>query len=129
MRCPQCRGTGRVTIDDTGRGWYLKEGPCPACGGLGVTNVDSGRGGAARFGIGDILLWGIVSGVFWAIAGSVCALCVFQPVGSMVLSFTLIYAITGACAGVLALLSFFGIYAVTMYDYRGQVILAGSVLG
>jgi hypothetical protein len=65
------------------------------------------------FNAGDILLWGIVSAISWAVAGCICSLCVFKPLGSMVVDFVFGCPLIGACAGVLALFSFFCIYAMT----------------
>ncbi|MGA9364909.1 MAG: hypothetical protein WBW16_11155 [Bacteroidota bacterium] len=44
MKCFRCGGTGRVTIDDTGLGWPLKEGRCPTCRGLGEVPISKQAG-------------------------------------------------------------------------------------
>jgi hypothetical protein len=113
MKCRKCNGTGRVTIDDTGLGWYLKEGRCPICNGLGVSGFDSGNEGAMSVSVGDIVLWSFLSAILWGVAGCFCALCIFKPIGSMVVTFAFGCALTGAGSGVLALLSFFGIYSMS----------------
>lgn len=73
MRCPRCGGTGRVTIDDTGRGWYLKEGPCPLCRALGVPPPSTG----AEPSLGDILAFSITTAVAWVLGGMFTAIVLY----------------------------------------------------
>ena len=102
-----------MIIDDTGLGWYLKEGRCPVCNGMGVAGFDSGNRGAMSVSVLEIVLWGFVSAILWGIAGCLCALCIFKPISSMVVAFAFSCTLTGACSGVLALLSFIGIFSMS----------------
>lgn len=124
MRCPRCGGRGRVIIDDTGRGFFLKEGPCPLCSGIGAQSSSTG----AEPSLGDILTFSITTAVAWAFGGMFTAIALYyNPSGTPTIVPTpahltvlgKILTIWGVCGFLLGLVALFDF--MTLASAKGPV--------